>query len=373
MKRICIYSFYNKDGYASSYVIDYVKRLKLICAYVVFVANGRLDEISYRTIKTIVDLIIIRPNTGFDAGAYKDVLINHSEIDVEAYDELILCNDTFYGPFIPLSDLFYYMEDKQTDIWGLDYQSHGFVDYMTSMFMAFRKKVIQEGRLIKYFEDNIDEHLTRMDELFDPFEIGLWNYLEYDCKYTFSYLCDIHDISMYDGYNYLIKNNGDIILKVKSGDKKYYDKNKLIDTLSFINKKYDYDISLILENMENKYGINISKKDIKPLKIKKFTFSSCFSSEHSDAEICMFIDKYKQIYIYGAGKAATHVYWKYLRKSAKLQGFIVSNDQEISYSDLFSYPIIRYSSSLAEEDNTGIIIAMNKQHQKTWLFGSLCG
>lgn len=51
--------------------------------------------------------MVVRENAGYDAGAYKFAIFKYLKIEeIRQYEELILCNDTFIGPFVPLKDIF---------------------------------------------------------------------------------------------------------------------------------------------------------------------------------------------------------------------------------------------------------------------------
>ena len=44
--------------------------------------------------------IIIRENSGFNAGAYADVIVKVLDDEIRDWDELVLCNDIFFGPWL---------------------------------------------------------------------------------------------------------------------------------------------------------------------------------------------------------------------------------------------------------------------------------
>ena len=110
--------FYDPDGIVdrcADYLLEkmtgYLDGLYIVC-------NGRLREPEKLLRHT--ERLYVRPNTGFDAAAWQYLLrevIPRREL--AEYDELILWNDTFYGPVYPLEELFGKMERTDCDFWGI--------------------------------------------------------------------------------------------------------------------------------------------------------------------------------------------------------------------------------------------------------------
>ena len=123
MYRTAIFCFYDKMGVIGEDDLFLLKELNECASYVVVVVNGELknrDNLQY-----LADKIIYRKNTSYDAGAYKEALLKQECREViEKSDELILCNNSFWGPFVHFSCIFKEMEKSKADFWGLnDYQS----------------------------------------------------------------------------------------------------------------------------------------------------------------------------------------------------------------------------------------------------------
>lgn len=107
MKRLGIFVFYDKDGIVDNYIDYLLEDLSKSLSDLIIVVNGILNDNGKKIFLRYTDRIVIRKNIGFDAGAYVDILLNYiGQENLKKWDELILCNDTFYGPFIPFSDIF---------------------------------------------------------------------------------------------------------------------------------------------------------------------------------------------------------------------------------------------------------------------------
>ncbi len=166
MERIGIFAFYDKNGIAEDYVSYLLRDLRQSLSRLVIVCNGSLTEESRHIFMKYADNIFIRENKGYDIGAFKECMISFLGWDeIEKYDELILCNDTFFGPFIPFEHIFANMEKRNVDFWGLSAQPDS-IDFwegtdrivpafIQSFFMAVESKMLHSNKFRKYWE-NLD-------------------------------------------------------------------------------------------------------------------------------------------------------------------------------------------------------------------------
>ena len=69
MKRLCIFSFYDKDGFVDDYVFYLLKQIKVNTASLIIVVNGFIQDCFTGELDGIADSVIYRENKGFDAGA----------------------------------------------------------------------------------------------------------------------------------------------------------------------------------------------------------------------------------------------------------------------------------------------------------------
>ena len=140
MERLGIVSFYDGEGVVDGSVEYYIKSLCDVVSEIIVVVNGNISNIGQIQLDHIADECIIRQNTGFDAGAYKEVLCRQNFVQkMKEYDEIVLCNDTCFGPFKSFSGIFAEMEHKKVDFWGLDFVENKVADYLQSYFLVFSK------------------------------------------------------------------------------------------------------------------------------------------------------------------------------------------------------------------------------------------
>lgn len=120
IKRAAVFVIYDKQGIVDEYCIHIIRELKSVCDDVVVVCNGTITNGSMAALQKETSRIFIRENKGYDALAYKygiETAIGWNAL--ESYDELLLLNDSFYGPFWPLTDIVEDMEKRKVDFWGL--------------------------------------------------------------------------------------------------------------------------------------------------------------------------------------------------------------------------------------------------------------
>ena len=96
MKRLGIFCFYDKEGIVDTYIEYLLSELMTVLDRLIIVVNGQVNEDGKRIFAHYTNDLIIRENRGFDAGAYADVILNVLGDDIRDWDELVLCNDTFF-------------------------------------------------------------------------------------------------------------------------------------------------------------------------------------------------------------------------------------------------------------------------------------
>ena len=190
MNKCLIYMYYDRDGLVRKSTLQLLDEFHKIVDYIYFVSNNELHN--KNQIIASVDDLIIRKNEGYDAGAYRDVLLNNN---VDRWDQIIFCNNTFWGPFVALDSLFQKMDETNADYWGLSYSGKNLIHHVQSYFMVFNKKVIPE--LKKYFVEYISPGKQSYREICTTFELGLNDYL---LKKGFKYRAYSDNIA-YDPYS----------------------------------------------------------------------------------------------------------------------------------------------------------------------------
>jgi len=118
--RLCIYVVYDKDGIIDDFIPYWLDAISKFVSHFVIVCNGFVNEEGYQKLYKFTNDVFTRENIGFDSGAIKDTLENlYGWRNILTYNELLICNDTFYGPIYSLDEMFNEMDSRNTDFWGI--------------------------------------------------------------------------------------------------------------------------------------------------------------------------------------------------------------------------------------------------------------
>ena len=325
----------------------------------IIVFNGKLSKEGKKVLYKITVEIVVRENIGFDAGAYADIFVNYlGKNDLLRWDEIIIFNDTFWGPFISFSDIFNEMENKKVDFWGLNYVDNAFWSYIESYFLVFKHRVVQSNAIYSYFENILD--LTKKEEKYSylAFEMGIFNSLV-DYGYTFDTFSNTKNCSIYYNCDVCLEKYHLPILKKKSFNKEFFCFERQIYTLKYISLKTDYDITLILEYIKRKYESPIIIKDIINFDISQYILTEkkigVPESNVSREKIKMFLNTKKKIYIYGTGTYAKVIWYGYKEYIRNFGGFVVSDSEWKENEYCCGIMVKKYSDI---ENNRKIILGM---------------
>ena len=106
MKRLAIFAGYDKNNIIDDYVLFYLKELNKF-SDIIYVADCEMQETELNKVKDYTIKAISEKHGEYDFGSYKRGYIYAKENNIlENYDYLILCNDSVYGPFFSLEELF---------------------------------------------------------------------------------------------------------------------------------------------------------------------------------------------------------------------------------------------------------------------------
>ncbi len=173
-KRLGVFIFFDRDNIIDDYVIYMLESLKEAVDDIIFVSNSDIKKEELPKIEKYTKEINIRENIGLDAGAFKFVYDKYGEDYIKQYDELILINDTFFGPFEPFKNIINSMNEKDLDFWGLtaNYESKdgtgsaidGYIhSHIQTFFVAYRKSVLES----KFFNDYWKKYNMKKNNSFE--------------------------------------------------------------------------------------------------------------------------------------------------------------------------------------------------------------
>ena len=327
--RLFILSIFDKNGIVDDYVFCVINFIRAHVRKIIVVINGVINSYYSERLNEVADIVLVRENKGFDAGAYHHVLVDIlEENEIRRYDEIILCNDTFYGPFNGFDSMFGKMDKEECDFWGISGYFYELFPHIQSYFLVFRKKIIEDGSLIHYFRDYIDPETLCLNDVYAQFEKGLFDYLVRIKKRKYAVYTKPQSYSIYDSAVYHLRENGLPIIKKKCFDVSKYSINDILCSLKFIKKKSDYDIDLIISSVKRLYGLCISYDDIDKSRDDKLSLKKeVLYPLNSIEDIEEFINN-DFFYIYGAGMFGCQLYWRIGLNNSRFLGFIVSDPKD---------------------------------------------
>lgn len=344
MHRTCIFCYYDPNGNITDDIPFLLFEIKKVCESLIIVVNGKV--LSLNVFQSVADKIILRENTGYDAAAYKTALEDlECKRIIEKSTELVFCNSSFWGPFISFESIFDSMDERNVDFWGMSLTNNGFYTYLQSYFLVYKKDIISNGILMRYFEKNI-----KID------------YEYYDVCYYFER--ELFKELVSNGYRYdaYVKNNCNIyldvdrsvccdklpILKKKIFSEKFYNKEKLLNALKYISMYYNYDIKIILESARFSNESELTIQTVKNYKLPCIKQEKRIETDKRTNDVLEFASRHSKLYIYGTGAYADS-FTRIIDRN-KIIGYIVSDDQKIENRIFENKPVYRLSELIYKKD-----------------------
>lgn len=269
-RRLGIFLFYDADGVVDDYVTFLLADLRRVLTELIVIVNGVVQDEGRERLSRFADTFVVRENRGFDAGAWKEGIVAIcGEAKLRTFDEVVLANDSFFGPFIPFQTIFERMEERNLDFWGLSVHGeapgirspYGYRPrYLQTYFLVFGEKTIQSGEFFRYWE--------RFPEIIDPRDLSdrfcavLTRYFE-DLGYRWGAFSDTADLESPDRrknfdphsfalYELLSKRNYPVLKRrsfmiPRRLGLRYNDGFDFQRSLAFIQETYDYDLKLVYD------------------------------------------------------------------------------------------------------------------------------
>lgn len=264
MKRLGIYLIYDKQKIIDSYIGYMLGELKSCVDHLVAVCNMPDIDRGLEILERYADEIFYRENIGFDAGGFKDALCGYiGWSKALEYDELVLVNDSIFGPFKPMKSIFIEMSAHKADFWGLathGAHSSGIFKHIQTYFLVIRSAMLHSIAFKNYWE-NMPYYESFLDVVYQH-EVKFTLYFE-RLGYVYDVLADTkrNDSELKLANNYiqyamlsyeLIKKRNFPFLKkqqIAYNTLSQQTQENLYQSLRYIDKNTDYDVDLIWENI----------------------------------------------------------------------------------------------------------------------------
>lgn len=316
-KSLGIFCFYDPQGIVDDYILFLIRSLKGILNRIITVVNGEICSESYDKLNDLVDDIVIRENVGFDSAAYKEILLNHCSL--YDWDEIVLFNGTFYGPFVDWQLIFDKMQ--KYDFWGLDRDATYEKTHLGSYFLVFERRLICDTAFVDFWAQ-----MKTPSSYFEDFKVFEEPLVDFFSKRGFSWsdwYSENGGVKKTNGPIYrnylledLVENYKFPIVKYKCFSVVQY--SKALKNKEYIIERSAYNYALIEQHHSRLEDNN-----------KMYPFSKKVLDE--------FLDNHDAVYIFGHGVYGKGIaeYCEY--KEKEIKGFVVSNPNEvdeISINDL---------------------------------------
>lgn len=269
-KRIGIFCFFDPDGIVDHYVTFLLDSFQSVVDRIIIVCNSNLMDDEKNKFYIYSREIVIRENIGFDGGAYQEILLKYiNKKELEKYDELILMNDTFFGPFYSFDMIFDKMRSIKCDIWGLSkhekYMSGINVKspHIQSYFITIKKNVFLSDVFWEFWENM--KVIQDFDAAVDNFEVSFSEKM-LEAGFVLEAYCKADPFISDDAaenYNYaqlfcgeIIRDYGFPILKRKCLVAGYPENDSPILALEYIKSHTSYDVDMIWENLLRRYDLS---------------------------------------------------------------------------------------------------------------------
>lgn len=351
VKRLGILSIYDAEGIVDNYLLYYANSLLEVLDEFIIVINGKIKNDCLQCLQKLSDKIIIRENKGFDIGAYKAAVEKIGSGYLQQYDEVVLSNDTNFGPFIPFLEIFETLGDKHesADFWGINYEDRGIFGFLDAYFLVFRKNALDA--LTKFLSEIKPDEMEKTDVV-HSFEIGLFQRM-IKKQYNYASYTMCHNIDLYKAANYAVRKYNIPLMKKRCFEEERYIKDNCLDCLKYIKENFDYDINLVLDSVKRKYGItyDLENEFKRDLKTQEIFFDETKLKQKDVEEL---LKHHKKVYIYGIRYYAKILFDFF---SEYVEGFIVSDE----YYDEESYlgkKVYKYSDVNIEKEV--IIVAVKR-------------
>lgn len=241
-KRICLLAGFDKRNKIQDYVVFLIQELSKI-SDVYYFADGEIPQEELAKIKPYTRYAESAPHKGYDFGSWQYLIHHIGWKELSTYDEMIICNDSIYGPMTNMRDIFDYMELRGYDFWGLT-ENYNSQYHLDSYFMVFNNDIIK-NRKFQEFWKNITPGLSRK-----TYETVLTPFLTEQGFVGNSYIKNYKKEDQLAYPLHLLKNNKMPFIRVKSlRDPAYHLKEPVFHIDDRIKLKSGYDTKMIHKHL----------------------------------------------------------------------------------------------------------------------------
>ena len=170
-EKVALVAHWDPHGIVDPYVVHYLKALKNIGYTTILISAGTVHMSDY--LFTAADYVLWRDCPGYDFTSWKAAFEYYPSL-FEAR-EILVTNDSIFGPMHPLFIVHEVMDKRRCDFWGLVCSIER-VTHLQSYYIVFRSSSI-ESEAFKNFFKSVDTTEDR-EETIARYELGLTQWLQ---------------------------------------------------------------------------------------------------------------------------------------------------------------------------------------------------
>jgi hypothetical protein len=168
-QRVCLFSHFDVDNRVDEHVINYLSAIKAEGFKIVFVtSNLELVRGDLTSVEALCSAIVHRENKGYDFAGW--ALAMRVFPSIQNAKEVLVTNDSVYGPLRPLRPIFAMMDNRTCDFWGIT-ESHEVEWHLQSYFLVFKKSAIKSPAYREFWAGVVA--LNEKQQVIERYELSL--------------------------------------------------------------------------------------------------------------------------------------------------------------------------------------------------------
>jgi hypothetical protein len=168
--NVAVFVHFDAAGAVRDHVLHYIKALHQAGHAVVFVTNaGKLLPEARNVIEPFCAAILVRRNVGYDFGAMREAVLRLG-LPREDTRQVLIVNDSVYGPLKPLDDLLSRIDFDTADVWGCT-ESWQRRYHLQSYFLAFGPRALRHPVWLNFWSGV--RPVQSKDWIIRTYEVGL--------------------------------------------------------------------------------------------------------------------------------------------------------------------------------------------------------
>ncbi len=359
-KRLGIYVIYDEQNILCDADLYLAGELRSTVSRLIVCIN-RSGVVDTQRLRKYTEEILLRDNTGFDAGAVKEVICNYlRDGELQEYDEVVISNNSFFGPFIAMSEIFREMDGRVCDYWGLSgYMGEESIFFrgIGSYFWVFRKPIIKECFLEKFICQYVDEKSNDFLEVCGVYEYRMNT--ELMKKFRPGMYTDLGALNIFDAGDLAMIVHSLPIIKRKFFIEKRTSVSRIINVLRFI-ADTGFDVRCVEEKLDRLYGISGlydgGRWEIPQIEESEYEIPK---TDITYEEIETFLDTNTSVYVYGTGLFGTFIWALFGESYKSIKGFVTTYKSE--NKTFHGYNMYTLNELKASDS---VLVALNAEHTK---------